>query len=177
MMRTRTKQMWWCPPQATTSSELIVVCNWLPRLSEQSYAQSNEGLCKWSLSQNHDFHIHPSSSVTPRRRGMKTENFPNGLQGLKSLLCVTQEKCPKHILSFSAARNPEVESLETFYFWGKRQRGFGKMREAGKEEFPLLLIPVAALKSCSTFPSEECKNQTQNTQEETSHGYGLHGHN
>lgn len=72
---------------------------------------------------------------------------------------MTQEKCPKHILSLSAARNPKVESLETFDFWGKHQRGFGKMREAGKEEFPLLLIPVASLKSCSIFPQRNARTK------------------
>lgn len=59
----------------------------------------------------------------------------------------------------SAARNPKVETLETFDFWGKHQRGFGKMREAGKEEFPLLLIPVAALKSCSIFAQRNARTK------------------
>lgn len=60
MMTTCMKQMWWYPPRDTASHELTVSCSWLPRLSKQSYSQSNKDLFKWSLSQSHDFqHLSP----------------------------------------------------------------------------------------------------------------------
>lgn len=86
-MRTYMEWMWLQPPQAPASHELPVAWSWLPRLSKQSYWQSNKDLFKWSLSQSHNFqHSSPQPGFFPHqllqgRDSWKQETFQKDKKG------------------------------------------------------------------------------------------------
>lgn len=80
-----------------------------------------------------------SSSITPRRRGLSTGNFPSGEQRLKSLFCVIQKRWIKCFLSFSAADTQKWRPWEllTLYrsLW-KTSKGLFKDKRSHKGTAP-----------------------------------------
>lgn len=158
MMRTRTEQMWWCPPQGTTSSELPVVCSWLPRLSEQSYKASsiclNDPSPRAGISS-----IHPSIQAFFRPQllqggeSWKQESFQMDSKGWHCYSAWPRRNVQSTSL---ACRQLETQKWRDGNFWllGETSKGLWK-----DERGPLLLIPVASLKSCSIFPQRNARTK------------------
>lgn len=180
MRRTCTKQTWWCPLQAITSSELPGACNPLPRLSEQSYPQSNRVCVNDPFPRAIISSIHPSSQVFFLLSYSKEETAGN--RKLSKWIATADTAAllspRRNVQSTSlACQQLETQKWRPWKLLGETSKGLWK-DEGGWEG----RVPSASHSCCSSqilqyFCAEECKNQTQNTQEETTHGAGLHGHN